>query len=56
MNAIKESSSHNMNEEDKHLGKLAMSEIMPDEDEKSFENKYRDPVNGPYFCFVLGYN
>lgn len=56
MNDINESPHTNINDEDKSSGVSADNKVITSEEGKNVTDKYREPENGPYFCFVLGYN
>jgi hypothetical protein len=55
MNYIHELSNSNINDEEKDLGGLTVSTEIADEEGNSFEEKCKEPENGQYYCFEIGY-
>lgn len=56
MSDINESPHTNINKEDKYSGVSEKKKVITTEKDENFIDEYREPENGPYVCFVLGYN
>lgn len=56
MNDINEPPNLNVNDEGKDLDTLTKEEFISSTKGNSFKDQYIEPENGPYSCFVLGYN